>query len=267
MSEPRAPEAIHTAIWAEEAMPDSPLVARAAWCHGYDVFGGLVGRIRWSDMVFLLFRGEAPSPEQSDLLEALAVALANAGPRDPAVHAAMSGGVGGSPSASCLMAALAVGAGASSGAREVMLAQQAWAKCGRDLDAWRALLATTPPADASSAWPSPSHPAGFDPHGGRTCLPVQQTLAVLASIQPEGWLAWLATHRTVLEAAVQLPLSLTGVAAAAYLDLGLTPEQGEMLHLLLRLPGAAVHALEQRARGYKTFPFGNITVEPEEGVA
>jgi citrate synthase len=38
-------------------------------------------------------------------------------------------------------------------------------------------------------------------------------------------------------------------------DLGFTPDQGEMLHLLLRLPGAAAHALEQREQGHKDFPF------------
>jgi len=45
------------------------------------------------------------------------------------------------------------------------------------------------------------------------------------------------------------------VAAAALADLGFNPDQGEMLHLLLRLPGAAAHALEQRTASYKDFPF------------
>ena len=51
---------------------------------------------------------------------ALALALANPGPRDPMVHAAMCGGVGGSHAAASLIAALAVGAGQSGGAREVL---------------------------------------------------------------------------------------------------------------------------------------------------
>lgn len=267
MSESRKSGTIRTAIWSEEAEPDNPLSARVARCHGYDVFGGLLGRIGWSEMVFLLFRGDAPTRQQADLLEALAVALANPGPRDPSVHAAMSGGVGGSTSASCLMAALAVGAGASSGAHDVRLAQQAWARCGDDALAWQAHLTSVSSPEEGSAWPTASHPAGFEPHGHRTALPVVQTLDVLASIFPQGRLSWLAQHRTVLESAAGCPLSLAGVAAAAYVDLGLTPEQGEMVHLLLRLPGAAAHALEQRAHGYKTFPFGDIVVESAEGAA
>ena len=57
---------------------------------------------------------------------------------------------------------------------------------------------------------------------------------------------------------VGLPLALGAVTAAALADLGLTPGQGEMLCLLLRLPGAAAHALEQGGHGYAQFPFGAI---------
>src|SRR6185369_13567014 len=104
-------EQIRTRIWLEEPEPDNPFATKAAYCHGYDVYGGMLGKARWVEMLFLLFRGEAPTSTQSELLETLAVALANPGPRDSSVHAAMCGGVGGSTAASCLIAALAVGAG------------------------------------------------------------------------------------------------------------------------------------------------------------
>jgi citrate synthase len=66
-----------------------------------------------------------------------------------------------------------------------------------------------------------------------------------------------------MEDAAGCPLALSGVAAAAFSDLGFTPEQGEILHLMLRLPGAAAHALEQRPLGYKKFPFGTVELEDE----
>jgi citrate synthase len=62
-------------------------------------------------------------------------------------------------------------------------------------------------------------------------------------------------HREALEAAGRAPLAMSGVAAAACRDLDLRAEQGEMLYLLLRLPGAAVHALEQKEYGFRRFPF------------
>lgn len=249
-----AQAAIRTRIWREEAEADNPFAARAAYCHGYDVYGEMLGRARWSEMLYLLFRGEAPPPAAAELLETLAVALANPGPRDAAVHAAMCGGVGGSTAAACLIAALAVGAGQLAGGREVFLAMQAWVACGTDLAAWRAQL-SAPAAETASIWPTPEHPPGFDPHGVGTATPVRQTLACLAANPAGERLRWLAEQRAALEAAAGRPLALAGVVAAAFADLGFSPEQGEMVHLLLRLPGAAAHALEQKAYGHKQFPF------------
>ncbi|MBW7903262.1 MAG: citryl-CoA lyase [Rhodocyclaceae bacterium] len=250
-------QAIRTRIWQESPEADDPFAVRAARCRGYDVYGEMLGRARWVEMLYLLFRGEAPSPAAADLLEALAVALANPGPRDASVHAAMCGGVGGSTAAACLMAALAAGAGSLAGGREVFLTMRAWADCGTDLDAWQRRLAS-PPAEVASVWPAAQHPPGFDPNGVRTATTVRQTLACLADNPAAQRLRWLAETRTALEAAAGRPLALAGVAAAAFADLGFAAEEGEMLHLLLRLPGAAAHALEQRAYGYKRFPFYEI---------
>lgn len=260
MSSIDSKEQVHTRIWLEEPEPDNAFATHTAYCHGYDVYGQMLGRSRWVEMLYLLFRSEAPTVQQANLLEALAVALANAGPRDPAIHAAMCAGVGGSPSAAALMAALAVGAGQYSGARDVFLAMQAWISCGTDLSAWRQRL-SEPVSGPISIWPQPEHPAGFDPYGVGTALPVKQTLECLTQLGPTPLLRWLAEERLALEAAAELPLSLGIVAAAALIDLGFTPEQGEMLHLLLRLPGAAAHALEQRERGHKSFPFFAIELE------
>jgi citrate synthase len=260
-------ETIHTRIWQEEAEPDNAFAARSCHCHGYDVYGDLLVHASWIEYLFLLFRGEAPSPQQARLLEGLAMALANSGPRDAAVHAAMCGGVGGSTSASCLMAALAVGAGASGGAREVRLVMKDWLARGTDLALWQTGLAVKPIDDPADVWPAPGHPVGFDPHGVRCTAPVLQTLTHLSSMDCGTSLAWLQANRLSLESAAGLPLAMSGVAAAALHDLGCTPAQGEMLHLLLRLPGAAVHALEQKDYGHKNFPFFRIELENDPGPA
>jgi citrate synthase len=245
---------VHTRIWHEEPEPDNAFAARTARCRGYDVYGEMLGRARWVDMLFLLLRGEAPSAAQAQLLETLAVALANAGPRDPAVHAAMCAGVGGSVAAASLMAALAVGAGQYTGAREVFLAMQDWAHCGTDLARWRERL-VSPPATPVGVWSAPDHAPGFDPHGTRIATTVRQALEALARIDTGPHLPWLVANRTALQACTGLPLAMTGVAAAALHALGMDADEGEMLYLLLRLPGAAAHALEQRRIGHKRFPF------------
>jgi citrate synthase len=257
MSDKENPNAIRSRIWREEPEPDNPFATRAAYCRGYDVYGEMLGQARWVEMLYLLFHDEAPAPSQADLLEVLALALANPGPRDASVHAAMCGGVGGSTAAASLMAALAVGAGQLAGGREVFLAMEGWSECGTNLDAWRKQLGKLD-AIPGSIWPTPEHPPGFDPHGVSTATSVKQTLSCLAHYSSGAYLPWLQQNLPDMEAAAGCPLALSGVAAAAFADLGFTPEQGEMLHLLLRLPGAAAHALEQRPLGYKKFPFGTV---------
>lgn len=257
---PQKTERVRTRIWMEEPEPGNPFATQAAYCHGYDVFGQMVGAVRWVEMLYLLFRGEAPSAAQSRMLETMAVAIANPGPRDPAVHAAMCAGVGGSVAASALMAALAVGAGQYTGAREVFAAMQAWEACGTDIAAWRRFM-EAPRADVASAWPACEHVSGFDLHASTTATPVLQTLQALCADGRPTRVAWLMAHREALEALADAPLSMAGVAACALSELGFSPAQGEMLHLLLRLPGAAAHALEQTEYGHKNFPFFDLSLE------
>ena len=274
-----SPYQIKSHIWCEEPEPDNPYVARASYCHGYDVYGEMVGNAKWVEMLYLLFKGETPTPMQASMLEALAVALANPGPREASVHAAMAGAVGGSTAASCLMAALAVGAGQLSGGREIFLLMKAWQECEFDITQWSSWL-KAPPSVPGSIWPVAEHPLGFDPYGIRTSTPVRQLLAKLLAVAVEHaddkfisheivtlvtrshlCLDWLKKNLEALESIADCPLALSGVTAAAFVDLGFKPEQGEMLYLLLRLPGAAAHALEQREYGHKSFPFGEIILE------
>lgn len=253
---------VHTRIWREEPEPDNPFATRAAYCRGYDVFGEMVGRARWVEMLLLLFRDELPDAAAVDMLEALAVALANPGPRDPSIHAAMCGGVAGSSAAASLIAALGVGAGRYRGARDVFDMMTHWGAYGTDIESWQAHLRDAQP-ETIDIWPQREHPAGFDPHGVSTPTIVRQLLEVLARIGATPNLRWLSEHRQALEAAIGLPLELTAVAATAFSDLGFTPAEGEMLYLLLRLPGAAAHALEQEKNGFKRFPFYPVELEDD----
>lgn len=248
-------ERVSTRIWDEVPEPDNPFAAAACYCQGYDVYGEVLGNAHWAEYLYLLFRGERPSAAQSRLFNDLAVALANPGPRDHSVRAAMNGGVGGSTYAACLTAALAVGAGQLGGAHEVRIGMEYWEACGQEMAAWRDRLGAPPTPETADIWPPMEHAPGFDPHGADCATPVRQTLTHLARISPGQALAWLKDNRVALEHSAGCPLSFSGVAAAALVDIGFTPSQGEMLYLLLRLPGAAAHALEQQALGWREYPF------------
>jgi len=248
-------EAIRSRIWHEEAEPDNPFAAARCYCHGYDVYGEVLGRADWTEYLYLLFRGERPEDAHRRLLNDLAVALADPGPRDHSVLAAMNGGVGGSHAAACLMAALGVGAGQLGGGREVVLAMALWSSCATDIDAWRQALTAPAPVERADVWPEMEHAPGFDPHGASCPGPVRRTLEHLASVSSGDALTWLQRHREALEDITRCPLAMTGVAAAAFIDLGFTSAQAEYIYLILRLPGAAAHALEQQEFGFRHFPF------------
>ena len=260
-------ETITTKIWFEEEEPDNPFAAKTSYCSGYDVYGDLLGKISWSEYIYLLFKLEKPQAWQANLLEAIAIAIANPGPRDLSVRGAMNGGVGGSTAASCLMAALAPGAGKNGGAREVYQVMRLWKQCQFDLNQWQQQLSDYQDEEEVEVWPASEHPPGFDPYGARCATPILQTLNHLTHIYNDGALAYLTKHRETLEKAADCPLSMTGVIAAAFTDLELTDEQAEMLYLLLRLPGAAVHSLEQKKLGWRKYPFfGNgLTLTDDPG--
>src|SRR3569623_1965015 len=145
-------ETLNTRIRKEEPETDNPFAAAVCLCHGYNVYGEMLGRASWIEYLHLLFLGERPTPPQAKLLEGLANALANPGIRDHSVYAAMNGGVGGSSAASCLMAALAVGAGQLGGAREVFRAMEYWAVCGTDLEKWITIITTPPQEERTDIW-------------------------------------------------------------------------------------------------------------------
>ena len=250
-----AGETIRSRIWSEEPAPDNPFQARVCRCAGYDVYGEVIRKAGWSEYLYLLFRGERPAPDQARALERLALALANPGPRDLSVRAAMNAGVGGSTSASALMAALAVGAGVSGGAHEVFLAAEVFDRHGADAAGWAATLAHPSAHWHEDFWPAVEHPPGFEPYADHCALPVRQTLDAVVEVMPGGLAQELRDGREALERAAGAPLAMTGAAAAVLVDLGFPPEQAEMLFLLLRLPGAAVHALEQRGYGWRKYPF------------
>jgi citrate synthase len=258
---PSPKDLIHTSIWQETPEADNPFATSTARCRGYDVHGAMVGQARWVQMLWLLMRPELPAGAELDVLEALAVALANPGPRDPSVHAAMCAGVGGSPAASALIAALAVGAGRNGGAREVHDAMTMWCRCGPDLAAWQGYL-TASADDPVEIFPDRAHVPGFDAHGADTPLSVRQCAAALAGLGAGPGTSWLHANLDQAAAAVGLPLSMMGLAACVLHDLGFSPDEGEMLCLLLRLPGAAAHALEQQAVGFKQFPFYRLELDP-----
>lgn len=251
---PEKKEVIHTAIWQELPAADDPYAAETCYCRGFDVHEDLLRHASWIDYLFLLFKGEPPTAQQHQLLELLAMGLANPGPRDHSVRAAMNAGVAGATAASTLMAALAVGAGALGGGQDVFHAVERWQRIGPDIDAWVHDLAS-PQVRPTDIWPDFAHPPGFDPNRAH-CSPVDvKLLQQLATVDTAASVRWLDANRSRLEQAAGVAVCVSGIAAAAFVDLEFDAATAEMAYLLLRLPGAAAHGLEQRDYGWRRYPF------------
>lgn len=252
----------HSNFWLEEPEADNPFAAKRCYCAGYDVYGQVLPKAGWFDYLLLLFKGERPSEQSRLLIEKLALALANPGPREASVRAAMNAGVAGTNPGSALMAALAVGSGQYGGAQEVAVAVRLWRECGQDLEAWKRRLPEPDDDDRADIWLPMEHAPGFDPNGDSLPTSVLEVLDYLVSLAPKGGaLDWLHKSRLELEQSVGYPLAMSGIAAAAFVDLELDSDQASMLYLMLRLPGAAAHALEQQKMGWKRFPFYGPAIE------
>jgi len=255
----------HSNFWLEEPEESNPFAAKACYCHGYDVYGQVIAKAGWFEYLLLMFKGDRPTSGDIVLLERLALVLANLGPKEASIRAAMNGGVAGTNHSSALMAALSVGSGLYGGSQELEICMRLWRECGQDVERWKARLQDPQEDERADIWPAIEHPPGFDPNGDNIPTTLRQSLELLVQFAPEGGaVAWLQTHRDTLEAVFECPISITAVAAATFVDLGLDQDQGSMLYLMLRLPGAAVHALEQRKMGWKKFPFYAAAIELED---
>lgn len=252
----------HSNFWLEEPEENNPFVAKACYCHGYDVYGQIASEASWFEYLLLMFKGDRPNPDDTALLERLAIVLANQGPKEASIRAAMNGGVAGTNHSSALMSALAVGSGLYGGSQELEICMGLWEECGQDLELWKARLKAPQDDERADIWPNIEHAPGFDPNGDELPTTLLQSLELLVRFAPRsGATRWLNENRDTLRESVGYPLSISGVSAAAFFDLGLNRDQGSMLYLILRLPGAAAHALEQRQMGWKKFPFYSDAIE------
>lgn len=255
-------------FWEEIAEDDNPFATKAAYCHGYNVYEDILQKATWFEYLYVMFKGEKPTEAQAKLLEKLAIALANPGPREASVRAAMNGGVGGSTHAASLMAALAVGAGQYGGAQEVSTCVTYWQENGFDFASWEKRLLNPNEFHQEDIWLPYEHAPGFDPNGVHFSSVNQDILKVLLECAPEdGALHWLASQRERFEQILGYPLALSGISAAAFYDLGFDEKVTAYLYLILRLPGSAAHAIEQQAFGWKKFPFfaENIVLKDDPG--
>jgi citrate synthase len=241
-----------TTIWQEIETPGNPYLADSCRCHGYDLME-LVHKRSFVEVLYLLFRGDLPAPDEARLLEQLMIALINPGPRHPATRAAMNAGVGSTDREHILPIALSLYGGKHLGAAEVEPAMN-WLRKQRKYDptqlAKEVIANGIPPAEGD--WHIVpgfgSRFGGIDPMAARianhlSCLPgTHETLAWgcdFANALNSHSLGWLSP----------------AIAAAVFTDLGFSPRAGAGLFQLLGAPGLLAHGVELSNKPVTAMPF------------
>lgn len=248
----RFAEKIATRVSKELPSKENPYIAERCIIRGYDQIE-LARQRSFSDVVFLLLRGELPSKEQAELFATTLVLLCEPGPRHPATRAAMNAGAGKTRGAHILPIALSVLGGAHLGGEEVEAAMRFIRQEKRQapsLVAERLFKQVTPPTEGDfhiapgfgqrfAAIDTISHKfakllLGLD--GAGKALNWCHAFAESLNKHGYGWL-------------------MTGVAAAVFVDLGFHPRTGAGLFQFMGSPGMLAHGFEMLSKPMTALPF------------
>lgn len=239
-----------TRLWQEVPSPDNPYLAETCRCHGYDILE-LARKRSFADVLFLLFQGNLPEPEQAKLLESLLILCINPGPRHPATRATMNAGVSRTFPVHLLPIGLSImGGEAPAGAAEVTHAMHLMRRSGDK----------SPEQVVADIFSSPSQNPPLRIHGFGNRFggidPFAQRVAkhLLAVAPTSRMLLWGEALARLLDCHGQGWL-LAGIAAAVFCDLGFHPRVGAALFQLISAPGILAHGLELANKPITSMPF------------
>jgi len=245
-------ENITTKICLETPSQGNPYLAEESHYHGYNLME-LMAKRRFVDVLYLLFRSELPSPQESEILEQLMIGLISPGPRHPATRAAILAGGGKSDTSHLLPIGLTILSGEHLGAASIEPAMRFLRKNRRKPAAEVAeqlIASSSPPAEGD--WHiTPGFGSRFN---GIDPMPGKIAKQLLKLEGAEDTLKWGEQFAQSI-APHNLGWLTTGVAAAVLTDLGFAPRAGAGLFQLFSAPGLLAHAVEFASKPISAMPF------------
>lgn len=243
---------ITTRIWQEKPTIENPYVAEAALCHGYDLLE-LTKKCRFSEVLYLLFRGELPNAEEAQLFEALMVGFISPGPRHPATRSAMNAGVGKTDPALILPIALSTFSGTYNAAGAVEEAMRFLRKQQRRdvLEVVKECLSQSPEPNAGDWHLVPGFGSTYNSIDILTAKIARHLLTLPGAGKS---LKWGTEFATTLQAhgLGWLPV---GVMAATLTDLGFQPKAAAGIYQIISSPGLLAHGIELANKPVTAMPF------------
>lgn len=238
-----------TAWWRTDISDISPGVIRY---HGYAI-EDIIPTTSYAAMVWLMIRGELPSPWQERLLNAALVSAVDHGPQAPSIAAARMAatcGVGLNNVIATGVGMLGdVHGGAGEQCMEVLAGLCAEAEDAAQL---RPAADRTVAAYRASRRYVPGFGHRFHPRDPRR----DPLLSLVAEAERDGAVSGRYLHAALaLEAALAegrtkpVPMNIDGATAVVYAELGFPPPLGRGLFVLSRSVGILAHGWEQTQQG------------------
>lgn len=213
----------------------------------------LIGRVSYPQMVWLMTRGDLPTPEQAALLEAAMVAGVDHGPQAPSIaisRMAVTGGVGiNGAMASAINVLDDIHGGA--GEQAVELYHDIAAEDGPLEDATARVLDRRKQAGQKylPGFGHRFHP--LDPRAPRLLELVDQAAAAGTVSGRYAAIARAVETRLSQGRARPIPMNIDGATAVVYAELGFAPALCRGLFILSRSVGILAHAYEQSMQGQR----------------
>ncbi|MGW9587311.1 citryl-CoA lyase [Microbacterium sp. NPDC055455] len=214
----------------------------------------LLGRVGFVETIWLMLRGELPSPAEAALFEAALVASVDHGPQAPSIAIARMATTCGVPVNAAMASAINVlgdvHGGPGQQCMEVYLAiDEELQRTGDVEQATRLVLQRQREAGVTYV---PGFGHRFHPLDPRTPRLLSLVDAAAADGVIDGRFA--AIGRSVEDAISagrprRIPMNVDGVTAVIYCELRFTPELGRGVFILARSVGILAHAAEQMTQG------------------
>ena len=228
------------------------LVSENYFC-GYSQTSLLEKGYGYTDMVYLMTRGELPTAFERQLLDSLSVALCNPGPRHPATRAVMEAAVSKTAKTHLLPIGLMVLGGNNAAGATSKVMSFLRVNRRKSIDKLIEPLLESYECSESDEEIIP----GFGPHfKKRESLYSNLSKAIYQKYKTENF-QYL---RMILDIDRCLERSCCGVkpsalVGAVLLDLGFHPRFGPSMYQLLASPGLVAHAIEMSNKNITAMPF------------
>ncbi len=218
------------------------------WMRGYEI-GALMKRASFPAVVFLLHRGELPTPGEEKLLNAILIASADHNSGAPSVATARLVASGNRQSLSAAVGAgmLAIGNEHGGAGEQCMEMIGRVAKAARDegISIEQAAINAVAAARASG-----KRLPGFG-HRRHTTDPrvaVMFDMAREVGVAGDGVATITAIEQALAAAVKALPTNVDGALAALLYDMGFPPSAGKLLFMVGRVAGLTAEVAEEHAR-------------------